>query len=500
MLRAAKEFRRKIPNWAIGIAVGTPLVATLQGALMLQQYRRDHGHAPIPISPSQGLVVVGSSNKTNLRNDTARPLRLLVIGDSLAAGVGTSQSGTPILPQSIARALSGASHGRAVHWTCIGTPGASASQIIHDLGAYQDSPSLLERKYVEWQVTTRKAKEWWEQRKKLDEQEERKIKENVDKNRVQQWWFRVRRDVENLKASLHDAQKEAKIQTTLTRRKTLLDPDMTTQYDIAVVLTGINDLKDAFLPFMMRGKNASSTITDEQSSKSLKEALLRIVHALQDKMPMDLPKKDCQEEEPTIATSSTHCKAADSPQNPDKRQSPHDRGPLIVFPGLPASPLPLTQYPPLSWFLIPLLKMMDNNKRLLAQRFPGLVLYVDAPTPSELRNEEESCHGQVNAGEEVLLQLTNVTQRAQEKVKELMDQHYKSKSAAEDAAKESEQDRPLVYSQSCREHQLIETQHTPGSTLIAEDRIHPNDAGYDFWGRHIAAAIVREWNEDGNIK
>jgi lysophospholipase L1-like esterase len=106
----------------------------------------------------------------------------------------------------------------------------------------------------------------------------------------------------------------------------------------------------------------------------------------------------------------------------------------------------------------------------------------------------------VNAGEEVLLQLTNVTQRAQEKVKELMDQHYKSKSAAEDAAKESEQDRPLVYSQSCREHQLIETQHTPGSTLIAEDRIHPNDAGYDFWGRHIAAAIVREWNEDGNIK
>ena len=467
---------------------------------MLQQYRRDHGHAPFPISPSQGLVVV-SSNQSKLQNDTTRPLRLLVIGDSLAAGVGISQSGTPILPQSIARALSGASHGRAVHWTCIGTPGASASQIIHDLGAYQETPSLLERKHVEWQVTTRKAKEWWEQRKKLDEQEEQKTKENANKNRVKQWWFRVRRDVENLKASLDDAQKEAAQQTTLTRRKTLLDPDMTTQYDIAVVLTGINDLKDAFLPFMMRGKNASSTSTDEHSSKSLKEALLRIVHALQDKMPLDLSKKDCQEEEPTIATSSTHCTTADSPQNQDKQQRPHGRGPLIVFPGLPASPLPLTHYPPLSWFLIPLLKMMDNNKRLLAQRFPGLVLYVSAPSPSELRNEEESDHrGRVNAGEEVLLQLTNVTQRAQEKVKELMNQHYKSKSAAEDAEKESEHNKPLVYSQNCREHQLIEPQHTPGSTLIAEDRIHPNDAGYDFWGRHIAAAIVREWNEEDNTK
>lgn len=33
------------------------------------------------------------------------PLRLFVVGDSLAVGVGTSKSGTPILPESIARHL-----------------------------------------------------------------------------------------------------------------------------------------------------------------------------------------------------------------------------------------------------------------------------------------------------------------------------------------------------------------------------------------------------------
>jgi len=489
-LRAARNVQ--VPRWAIGVAVATPLAATLQGCLMLQQYRRDHGHAPHPISPSQGLVVVSSTNNAEqtLNNTTTKPLRLLVLGDSLAAGVGTSQSGTPILPQSIARALSGASNGRAVHWTCIGTPGASSSQIVHDLGAYEDSPSLLERKHVEWQVTTRKAKEWWEHRKKQLQEEEKKEKENANTNRGQLWWSRVRRDVKELKDALHDIPEEVALQSRLTRRKSLLDPHVATQYDIAVVLTGVNDLKDAFLPFMMRGKNASSQHSDGESG-SLKESLVRIIHALQSKMQLDLSKD--HEDDSTVATSPTHA------DEQEKHQHRH-RGPLVVFPGMPASPLPLTQYPPLSWFLVPLIKMMDNNKRLLAQRFPGLVLYVDPPSPSDFQ-DIESGRGEVYAnqrGEQVLLQLTNVTQRAQEKVRELMDQHYKSNSAAEDSEKDNQDDEPLVYGQGCRDHQLVEPQNAPGSTLIAEDRIHPNDAGYDFWGRHIAAAIIKEWKEEAH--
>jgi lysophospholipase L1-like esterase len=32
-----------------------------------------------------------------------------------------------------------------------------------------------------------------------------------------------------------------------------------------------------------------------------------------------------------------------------------------------------------------------------------------------------------------------------------------------------------------------------GSKLISFDDVHPNDDGYDLWGRHIAAEIIKEW-------
>lgn len=499
--QAASNGIRRVPRWAIGVAVATPVAATLQGCLMLQQYRRDHGHAPHPIAPSQGLVVVSPERSTAKThriqriNTTTKPLRLLVIGDSLAVGVGVSQSGTPILPQSIATALSSASNGRAVHWTCIGSPGASSSQIVQDLGAYQDSPSLLERKHAEWQVATRKAKEWWEQRKKLEEEQQQQQEEadKKNKNRVKQWWSRVRRDVDNLKGALNEIPQEVKIQTRLTRRKSTLDPDVAAQYDIAVVLTGINDLKDAFLPFMMKGKHARTDVPSE-SAGGMKDSLVNIVRALQSKMKINLPNNDDEEkkDQPTVATSPSNSHGEDSQQL--------HRGPLVVFPGMPASPLPLTHYPPLSWFLIPLINMMDNNKRLLAERLPGIVLYVDPPSAAEYTEMESGRVDKELRPEKILLQITNVTQRAQEKVKELMEQHYKSNGDS-DTDKDSEvEDERMVYGQGCRDHQLVDPKNTPGSSLLSQDGIHPNDAGYDAWGRHIAAAIVRHWKQKGDAE
>ncbi|KAL7552339.1 LOW QUALITY PROTEIN: hypothetical protein ACHAWF_015570 [Thalassiosira exigua] len=37
--------------------------------------------------------------------------------------------------------------------------------------------------------------------------------------------------------------------------------------------------------------------------------------------------------------------------------------------------------------------------------------------------------------------------------------------------------------------------HIPelGSTLVSFDLIHPNEKGCDYWGRHIAEAILDEW-------
>lgn len=104
------------------MSVATPIIAIIQGSFMLNEFRVNHGHAPRPAMPARGVAVAVNTGTRPVLN-TEKPLRLLVVGDSLAAGVGISKSGTPVLPESIARSLSKASGGRAVYWTCVGTPG-----------------------------------------------------------------------------------------------------------------------------------------------------------------------------------------------------------------------------------------------------------------------------------------------------------------------------------------------------------------------------------------
>lgn len=169
----------------VGIVVSVPILAAAQGAYFLINFRRNHGDAPYPHSPSRGIVIVSPYDSTDVIGDQQhgfssshhiktqaskilsdknhledvkrntrylhdkwlslwknkkllnftrdksykenndpqiQPFRIFVVGDSLAAGVG-STSGTPILPEAIARSLSKALGGQPVHWTCHGTPG-----------------------------------------------------------------------------------------------------------------------------------------------------------------------------------------------------------------------------------------------------------------------------------------------------------------------------------------------------------------------------------------
>ena len=158
----------------IGGAIATPVAAVVQGAILLNDFRQRHADAPTPVTPSRGVVVavhqttnatssgnvltsltnpavkLGEMVVQSVTNNSTRstllerfsqepPLRILVIGDSLAAGVGVSETGTPVLPESIARTLSQRLGGRPVYWTCVGTPGASASRIVHDIETYHES-------------------------------------------------------------------------------------------------------------------------------------------------------------------------------------------------------------------------------------------------------------------------------------------------------------------------------------------------------------------------
>lgn len=267
--------------------------------------------------PSRGLVVAGyststrrmepggldvsqESSRTSLSSSTqTTPLRLLVIGDSLAAGVGTSESSTPVLPHSIAVHLSSALHGRAVVWTCVGVPGQSSASLVHAIDelATTTTDMLLERWWSEWHVrrqriaeATRETQAWWAERRTLDHipEEEEAPKED---NRVIRWWKRSRKqaknDLENLKRIVRmvwvDETKEEKQLVRRETRRALLrrtttrtEPNMMMgSYDIAVVLTGLNDLKESYLPFMMPSNTGNAE--DEASAGGLREQLVNVL-------------------------------------------------------------------------------------------------------------------------------------------------------------------------------------------------------------------------------
>lgn len=63
-----------------------------------------------------------------------------------------------------------------------------------------------------------------------------------------------------------------------------------------------------------------------------------------------------------------------------------------------------------------------------------------------------------------------------------------------------EVDDDLYYLEDDSTVACVQTNHSkilhPGSSLISMDGIHPNDAGYDAWGRIIGQAIVDQWRKD----
>jgi lysophospholipase L1-like esterase len=462
---------RSAPKWIVGVAIATPSLAMLQGVLMLREFRTHHSDAPMPVSPSRGIVVVKSEAQ---QGQQQQPLRLLVIGDSLAAGVGVSKHGTPILPESIAKALSQNLGGRAVRWTCVGRPGASASQIVHDIFSLQREPNLLETKLLEWQITKRRAEEWLEDRKKKKGDENDDLPEAVGNSRIRRWFSNVKRDIKSFRSHVLTKSDPRLVHELLRNQQTSLKARRmsnvdSNEYDIAVVLTGLNDLKDMCLPFMTRGANSGTTdeAREQASNDGIKGELMRVLAALKERMRL-----------PEAVQNTTGMK---------------DQGPLVVFPALPTSPMPLCHSAPLSWFVVPLLDMIDNHKKRLAESFPNLVLFVEPPSLESLEDMEAGRGPIFNSrkAEQVLLEMTDVTKKAKERVEVLMRKHYQQLTNDRERGSEETQD---VYHQGCHDHLPASAPSpTPGSTLMAVDNVHPNDEGYDFWGRHIAAAIVTEW-------
>ena len=556
-----------------------------------------------------------------------RPLRILIIGDSLAAGVGTSRSSTPILPETIAQALSKALDGRAVLWTCFGVPGQTSSEIVHSIQHLDDifisttkNHTTLLQRFNEWQMTQRqlaqsriesakrKTKEWIEHRKNIIDDDngdnDSRYRDKVDtknpltktndtekpSNRVERWWKRTRiqfqndlqilhtifkRDDDDDKIIMNDSNRGANHITTggTTAASTTMSLSeqamMIGEYDIAIVLTGLNDLKESYLPFMrshertkelqqlhqqqqqsslMENHNDNEEMRAPTFNDIMKGELIRILNALLDRR---MHKRTTTSSSSSVPAASNENGAHtqelsqhtnnemndDSNENKNKNQPHrhHNKGPLIVFPALPYQPTVLSQYPPLSWFMIPLLDMVDANKKMLSELYPGLVLFVESPDIQDWSNATLAQHGTVWEDFSVLFKLNDIAQDANERITQLMKRHYDrwiirdgdstcattASTRYDSPAGNGKQINDADVDMVARLSQISPTEDdslyeldmmgnvtirqpqepTPnislGSLMVAADGIHPSDIGYDMWGRHIADAIIKEWEKVG---
>jgi hypothetical protein len=592
----------------------------------------------------RGAVAVAAATAHQHQQHT--PLRVLVVGDSLAAGIGQDpKSVLPVLPQSIAASLSQQLKGRPVYWTCVGSPGLSATEVVevihHELPALR-FPAFAE-KLAEWQehrrieaaerlhkIQATAAQRFKSLRKRSwvwvshigqpveddggadhhgssepNDHRRREQQSEAKEGRVSsplQWArqrFRrakrgVERDVRNFRhvfapspgsgggggggstneeedahptasdgaaaaAALRDAQKqeESDEESRITARRVnrmvrshALDPDFFNQYDVTVVLTGINDLKDAFLPFMMSSQRSEKlekarlrqgksnhveddedddgeSYGDEPNAKRagvFRGELLRIVEALRDNVLRSLPPHTPEAQPPAPSSTSTPGATISVPRSRQNSSRSQRRGPLIVFPALPLEPTELSQRAPLSWFVVPVVRGMDRNKQRLAELYPDAVLFVPSP-PSDVFEDAENRRGPLWEGsqcETVLLKLADISRSVRRRFQSLLLEDAGAPAAAA-AAVPAEEDRKdgrcavrrpgledSYYDDTTSEalYELCEDgvvlaqrrahnrPRHPGSTMVSDDGIHPNDRGYELWGKFIAQAIVEHWERE----
>jgi hypothetical protein len=148
---------------------------------------------------------------------------------------------------------------------------------------------------------------------------------------------------------------------------------------------------------------------------------------------------------------------------------------MVVLPGMPARSLPIFQIAPLRWLAVPIIDIMDSHKKKLARRHDGEVLFVDAPTCEEiaLYSCQSGMHWEDEMDDRLLLNLRGIKRKHARRIEAEMQEYFSKKSQPTDP-----ESLPLR-----RRHH----------SMFSVDGIHPNDKGYDFWGRYIAQAIVEEW-------
>lgn len=541
------------PALALAATLVTPCLAILQGALGILSFRLHFGDAPLPRSPSHGVVVVHPDDYEETKQSDAHdllqraaqepPVRLLVIGDSLAIGVGQSKSSTPIMPEIIARTLSKKLDGRAVYWTCHGAPGASTGWIARELERGVD---YLQKDIVDHEqdddedesdvdddaIAPKRSNSTCE----TDDSSSDESFSSGNNTGMTTYGCNKGDSATQRRAPNIRAEEKRQWKDRLAQHRKRFNPHKLGPYDVVVILTGSNDLKSAFFPFLLSGEDAEfrrqaklrggsygmelrrllETLEQRMTTQfqnlrasvihSVEAATERIQESIEETMERIAPGSSSKlngfrltrgDSIKAIHTEATHHKAAHSNgtrrrrgADKDLTKSSMENGrqlPLIVLPGMPSRVLPIFRQVPLRWLSVPIVDIMDSHKKMVAQSHPGNLLFVKAPGVDEL-SDYESGIGSIwedRMAENTLLSLKDIGKRDKHVIEERMHLYFhdRGQSAAEAIAKANSIPWRRFFPKATI---------PPCHDVFSVDKIHPNEAGYDFWGRYIANSIVDE--------
>lgn len=445
------------------------VIGGLQGAAAVVKFRSSFGDAPAPRTPSHGIVIVRPKQEgtepMELPDFDDVCLRLLVIGDSLAVGVGQSSSCTPVLPEEIAKELSKGTR-KAVYWTCAGESGASTPWI------------------------TRMVKQWELGQSSADFIEAQKLEMNGLLANV------------DFEAGASDAEKIWRKK--LDRYQALFDPEKMMPFDIVVLVTGGNDLKFMLLPFLMddkykelyKGMTEGGGFSDDlrifiQALNEKTEASVQVLRSRFDQTLLDIRasvETIADELEVDVGNSLDqifgvrNVTKSDEPLKGDNYSDGHATSltPLFVLPGLPTQAVPSLRNVPLKWLTSPVFGMLDRKKRKFADTSKSNILFVKDPALEDVIDfeEERGITFLERSREVVLLSLRDVGRNECVAIQDEMEAFYR---------------RNAGDSTFNADIPLSKRPGKPGTKSFSPDGIHPNEFGYTVWGRHIGRSIVNRW-------
>mmetsp|Transcript_37480 Transcript_37480/g.90882 ORF Transcript_37480/g.90882 Transcript_37480/m.90882 type:complete len:656 (+) Transcript_37480:212-2179(+) len=511
--------------------------AMMQGFAQMINYRLRYAKAPVPRAPSHGVVkctslqlehnhpsspIIATAAAASDDEMVESPLRLLLIGDSLAVGVGQSSSCTPIMPDVIAKELSKALGGRPVMWTCHGTPGASTGWIIRELeksmksGVFQLPQSPDKDKFQHYSTM-------------MDNDNDDSADPTTDMlDHCCPTSSSDDSSCDSTDSPLYHLDEDLQTwQGRLKQQRIDFDPQSLAPFDIAVVLTGSNDLKNACFPFLKKEEDSdgvSKQASDygkelQRLLKTLDRRMKRQIQTIQESVRVAKEKVresvdtvvvrtlgresslrnmssgtqlDKLEEEDLYSVSCNTSEGEDSASETNEttrllqmeeasETTQQSFFPMVVLPGMPASALPAFDAFPLRHLAHPMVAIMDGHKRNISNAHDGEVLFVHPPTKSALSeySEKKGFYWRQEVDDNILLSACDISQRRKEAMEDDMKEYY------EEYQTTFECDPPKAYNH---------------FAAFSADGIHPNNSGYNFWGRYIGNAIVKEWKRKQGIE